>query len=128
MVAMATCMRADCANNVHDSIRFTFRYGPSVEFLDTVETIIGNTISTDLYTKPTDTHQYLLPTSDHPPHVHRHLPYGLGIRLKAIVSDGARLEVRFAQLTNFLLARGFSSAAIEVQLAKVRREPRVEVL
>ena len=118
----------DHADNAHESIQFTFRYGPSVEFLDTVETIIGDTISTDLYTTPTDTHQYLLPTSDHPQHVHRHPPYGLGIRLKAIVSDAARLEVRFAELTNFLLARCYSRTAIELQLAKVRRKPRDEVL
>ena len=43
----------------------------------------GDSTSSDLYTKPTDTHQYLLPSSDYPPHVHKHLPYGLGIRLQS---------------------------------------------
>ena len=35
-------------------------------FLDTKSSLVGDTISVALYTKPTDTHLYLLPTSCHP--------------------------------------------------------------
>ena len=92
------------------------------------QTINGSTITFDLFTKKTDTHQYLLPTSDHPPHVHRHLPYGLGVRLKAIVSDPERLEARFSELSAFLLSRGYSEDLINEQLDRVRSRPRDAIL
>ena len=94
------------ANSANEHIRFTFEYRCSVEFLDTVEIITGTTLSSDLYVKPTDMHQYLLPSSDHLPHVHRHLPYGLAVRLRAIILYDEKLEHRFAELTSFLKTRG----------------------
>ena len=61
------------ANKAHPSINFTYRFGTEVDFMDSSLSIRGDSISSDLYTKTTDTHQYLLPSSDHPPHVHKHL-------------------------------------------------------
>ena len=66
-------------NKAHRRINFTYRVGTEVDFMDSSLSITGDSISSDLYTEPTDTHQYLLPSSDHPPHVHKHLSYGLGI-------------------------------------------------
>ena len=73
-----------------------------------------------------DKHQYLLPTSNHPPHVHRHLPYGLAIRLRQIVSVDERFIMRLEELKSFLLARGYSyqSTDIDRQFAKAIRVPR----
>ena len=116
------------ANKAHPSINFTYRFGTEVDFMDSSLSIRGDSISSDLYTKPTDTHQYLLPSSDHPPHVHKHLPYGLGIRLRAIVSDDTRLEHRLSELTAFFTARGYSKPAVEEQLDRVRATPRDRVL
>ena len=73
----------------------TYRFGTEVDFVDSTVLIRGDSISLDLYAKPTDTHQYLLPSSDHPPHVHKHLPYGLSICLRAIVSDDTRWSIIF---------------------------------
>ena len=61
-------------------------------------------------------YQYLL-------HVHKDLPNGLGIRLRAIVVDDARLEHRLSELTVFLTARGYSKPAVEKQLERVRATP-----
>ena len=116
------------ANKAHPSINFTYRFGTEVDFMDSSLSIRGDSISSDLYTKPTDTHQYLVPSSDHPPHVHKHLPYGLGIRLRAIVSDDTRLEHRLSELTAFLTARGYSKPTVEEQLDRVRATPRDRVL
>ena len=49
---------AEHTNSAHPSIHFTFKFGQSVDYLDTVQTIDGDNISSDLYTKPTDTHKY----------------------------------------------------------------------
>ena len=96
--------------------------------MDSSLSIRGDSISSDLYTKPTDTHQYLLPSSDHPPHAHKHLPYGLGIRLRAVVADDTQLEHRLSELTAFLTARGYSKPAVEEELDRVRATPRDRVL
>ena len=119
---------AEHANETHESIRFTYSLGRSVQFLDVTSTINNGRISTDLYIKPTDTHQYLLPSSNHPPHVHRHLPYGLALRLRVIVSDDEILEQRFDELTKFLIQRGYTEGAVNEQLEKVRQKSRNEVL
>ena len=58
------------ANSAHPDITFTYKYGRSVHFLDTVVTLSGSTLVTDLFMKAADTHQYLLPSSNHPLHVH----------------------------------------------------------
>ena len=44
------------ANAHHDSIQFTHSLGRSVNFLDTRATLTGDHITTDRFTKPTDTH------------------------------------------------------------------------
>ena len=64
-------------NTVHPAIQFThahsFKY---VTFLDVLVTLtIDGTISTDLYTKPTDTHQYLHMNSCHPNHVKKAIAF-----------------------------------------------------
>ena len=56
-------------NKLHKTIKFTANYdvvSKSTTFLDTVVTIKDGIITTDLYRKPTDKVQYLLPTSCHP--------------------------------------------------------------
>ena len=105
--------------SIHPQIRFTMEFGRSVHYMDSQLTIEENgQISSDLYIKPTEKHQYLLPTSNHPPHVHRHLPSGLAIRLRQIVSVDERFIMRLEELKSFLLARGYQSTDIDRQFAK----------
>ena len=56
-------------NSIHHSIKFTHEYSNSLHqtlpFLDVQVHLINNHIETDLHTKPTDKHQYLLKTSCH---------------------------------------------------------------
>ena len=99
-----------------------------VDYLDATLRINGQSITSDLFMKPTDAHQYLLPSSDHPPHVHRHLQFGLGMRLRAILSDDTKLEHRFAELTDILKARGYSEHLILSQLTKVQSIPKSQIL
>ena len=56
-------------NSPHHSIQFTVEYSKkTVNFLDVQVVRQGNKIVTDLYTKPTDTHQLLHRSSCHPGH------------------------------------------------------------
>lgn len=72
------------ANNIHPSIKFTYEISKSsISFLDTSSSLSANgELSTDLYSKPTDTNQYLLPSSYHPPHVTKSIPYSQALRLR----------------------------------------------
>ena len=64
------------ANNAHQSIKFTYEISDSkISFLDTTTSIKDGVISTDLYCKPTDKHQYLSPQSCHPKHCTKSIPY-----------------------------------------------------
>ena len=58
-------------NSLHSTIKFTHEFSKShISFLDvTVSLDNNNTISTDLFVKSTDIHQYLLHTSCHPSHI-----------------------------------------------------------
>ena len=57
-------------NEFHHSIKFTAGFSMDrVRFLDTTVTLEGDTIWTDLYTKPTNTHQYLSLDSCHPKNI-----------------------------------------------------------
>jgi hypothetical protein len=60
-------------NNVHfknlykPSIKFTHKVSKTkISFLDTTTTVKEGNMTTDLYSKPTDKHQYLSPSSFHP--------------------------------------------------------------
>ena len=75
-----------CVNSVPSRHCLTYEYGISVPYLDVRATIANSQIITNLYKKPPNTHQYLPPTSNHPPHICKNLPCGLGLRLRVIDS------------------------------------------
>ena len=73
-------------NSIHSSFQLTCNYSKDcVQFLDVSVSVdnSGNT-TTDLYVKPTDTHQYLLASSCHPNHAKRSIPYGQALRILRI--------------------------------------------
>jgi len=65
-------------------------------------------ISTDLYTKPTDKDQHLLYSSCHPLPTKKAIPFSLALRLRRICSTDATCNTRAAQLTTYLLQRGYN--------------------
>ena len=70
---------------------------------------INNQIQTDLHTKPTDKHQYLLRSSCHPAHTKRTIPFSLALRLRRICSTDHFFNKRcYAELINYLALRGYS--------------------
>ena len=60
---------------IHPTIKFTADWSySSVNFLDVKVIMKGGKIITDLYVKPTDTHQYLDSSSCHPYHCKKKYP------------------------------------------------------
>ena len=120
------------ANSFHSTIRFTAGVSNDKHhFLDTQSRLDEDRICTDLYTKPTDTHQYLLPTSCHPKHCCKNIPYSLALRLRRICSDSNTFELRAKEpkeLTNQLHSRGYLKQDIVSAIDKARQRSRDALL
>ena len=68
------------ANSIHPSIKFTHEVSKTkISFLDTTTTVKEGNMTTDLYSKPTDKHQYLSPSSCHPKHCSKSIPFSQDI-------------------------------------------------
>ena len=102
------------ANNLHPSIKFTHEISnTTISFLDTSSSLSEGVLSTDLYSKPTDTNQCLLPSSCHLPHVTKSIPYSQALRIRRICSTDKSLKKRLGQLTNHLKRRGYKQSIIK---------------
>jgi hypothetical protein len=63
-------------NNYHETIKYTWEYSErGVSYLDVRVELESGKLQTDVYSKPTDTHQYLDFKSCHPAHVKKAIPY-----------------------------------------------------
>ena len=79
-------------NKKHPTIKFTAEWSKTqINFLDVTVYLENGNIKTDLYVKPTDTHQYLHSSSCHPYHCKKGIPYSQTLRLNRICSDSRSL-------------------------------------
>ena len=116
-------------NSFHPSIKFTADFShSSVHFLDTTVTLKDGSLKTDLFTKPTDKHNFLLPSSCHPPHCTKNIPYSQALRLRRICSSDSDFELRARDLSKHLQKRQYFRSSIEEAIEKARKTPRVETL
>ena len=85
----------DHLNNIHSTIKFTSSHSSTnIPFLDVSVSLTNDgSISTDLYTKPTDKHQHLLYSSCHPLNTKKAIPFSLALRLRRIRSTDSTFIV-----------------------------------
>ena len=116
----------DYLNSIHPTIKFTSSHSSTnVPFLDVNVSLTDNgDISTDLYTKPTDKHQHLLYSSCHPSHTKKAIPFSLALRLRRICSTDETFNTRAAQLTTYLLKRGYNRNLVTKQIQRATDIPR----
>ena len=83
-------------NSIHSSFQLTFNYSKEcVQFFDvSVSVDNSRSITTELYVKPTDTHQYLMATSCHPNHTTRSIPYSQALCILRICSSKETAKLR----------------------------------
>ena len=75
-------------NSLHPSLKFTQESRTSeIPFLDILVYLKDILVYTDLYYKPTDTHQYLHFNSCHPRHTKHNIPYSQARSLWTIIDD-----------------------------------------
>ena len=116
-------------NVFNPTIKFTSESSAKeIPFLDVMVSIKDGQLHTDLYSKPTDAHQFLHWTSCHPKHTKTSLPYDLAFGLNCICSSQESLQKRITDLEGFLKARVYSNSIIKRQISKALEIPRSDAL
>ena len=134
----------DEINLIHPSIKLTMNHTSiigeapenkcdceiksAIPFLDTLCSIKNGKIDTDLYKKPTDRNQYLLPSSCHSKSTTKAIPMSLGLRIVRICSDPQKRDLRLSELKQLLLERGYEENMIDSALQKAKKVPRKAAL
>ena len=103
----------------HPTIKFTCNHSfTSIPFLDVNVSLNNGKITTDLYTKPTDKHQYLLHCSCHPKHTKRVIPFSLALRLRRICSSNETFTLRTNELKSYLNKRGYNLSFLNQEIKR----------
>ena len=94
-------------NSAHPTIKFTAEYSKdTINFLDVKVSKQGTRLVSDI--KPTDTHQYLDPSSCHPIHC-INSPYSQALHLNRICSETPFFDKRCNELESLLIDRGYNA-------------------
>ena len=116
-------------NTCHPTIKFTSETSQiQVPFLDILVQLKEGLLITDLYCKPTDTHNYLLQTSCHPWTCKNAIPYSQFLRLRRICSDEPTFIKRAQQMATHFFRRGYDHENIHTSILKAWRLNRDDLL
>jgi hypothetical protein len=95
-------------NNSHPTIKFTMEALPTyISFLDTTVSLVDNKIETDLFCKPTDSHNYLLHSSAHPQKCKDSIPFGQFLRIRRICSNIESFDKHAVTFSEHFLRRNY---------------------
>ena len=118
-------------NSIHTTIKFTMEEMNDVQKLNFLDVEIckeGSKLTTDLYSKPVDTHQYLRSSSCHPAICKKSIPYGQALRLKRICSNGDVLNERLSDLKQWFLKRYYKDEYVDDQINRTNNISREALL
>ena len=119
----------DWLNSLNSKLRFTINTSvDSIEYLDVVVSVVGQKITTAMYSKPSDTHAYLLPTSNHPTHICKNIPKGVMKRVTRNCSEQVVRDSTYEEYKEHLLKRGYSNSLIDDAISTARAIPRDKLL
>ena len=94
------------------------------EFLDTFIYNKGYKLNTKVYSKPCDTHSFLVPTSCHATHIVENIPKGVAHRLFRICSEQENYEIAKSEFTEFLKARGYNENLVCDAFGEIEKQDR----
>ena len=83
---------------------------------------------TDLFVKPTDTHQSLHPSSSHPYHCKKGLQCSQSLRLNRICSDNESFDKRCKELEGWLIEKGYNKKMIRKKILRARQYSKKDLL
>ena len=95
-------------NMFHPTIKFIVEFSKEeVNFLVLNAKLFDGELKTNLFVKPTDTHQFLDAISSHPYQCKKSIPYSQVLRLNRIWSDNENFDKR-KDLEKWLMERGYN--------------------
>ena len=101
-------------------------------FLDTKVHLREGYLIPEVYSKPTDSHEYLHPKSCHPSQVAKNNPYSVALRVRRNCSDRVPDDKMFTEnlvkYKAYLLESGYASDGIDKHFIKVAKLKRKDVL
>ena len=116
-------------NNLDPKITFTMEKGNDVPFLDVKFSLNhDNTLSTDIFYKETDSHNYVPFYSFHPHRTLTNIPYCLARRICTIVSNSELRDVRLKELEAFLRKKHYPPLVIRNGIERAREIDRQTLL
>ncbi|XP_062592820.1 uncharacterized protein LOC134254311, partial [Saccostrea cucullata] len=111
----------DLLNQMNSDIKFTMETDDlQMPFLDVLVTKDNTSLNTDIYYKPTDTHQYLHFGSSHPHHTKTAIPYNLARRICTIVSNTNIRDIRLEELKLYLLNQKYPEQLVDNGIKKAK--------
>ncbi|KAJ8019991.1 hypothetical protein HOLleu_41807 [Holothuria leucospilota] len=116
-------------NTRHPTIKYTFNSSQdNVQFLDIQITQNNTQLETKIYSKPTDSHAYLLPTSCHPKHTFTSIPYSQALRVIRNCSNTDTTTYHLNELQTHFNNRGYDPSTVSQQINRAKQIPRNELL
>lgn len=124
------CDEFATSKKLKSNIRFTSSPpSKSAEFLDTRVLVNDDgTLSTDLYTKPTASHQYLHRNSYHTKHVTSSLPKSQFMRIRRICSRVSDYDRHANAFMEYFMKRNYHKKQLTRMIQEVRQMKREELL
>ena len=96
----------------------------TTNFLDACITVNHQTLSTTIFSKPTDAHIYLIPKSWHTEHMMRNIRKSQFLRLRKICSNTSDYIKKSNKYLNFFIKQSYDSSKLKMlakdRLAKIR--------
>ena len=112
-------------NNLHPNLNFTQECNSSqIAFLDILVQLENNIITTDIFYKTTDTHQYLPFDSCHPRHTKHSIPYSQARRLCTIIDDEVIRDQRLEEMKHFFVERGYPPGLVDNGIQRAKQIPQ----
>ena len=120
-------------NSIDNRINYDFESSLDTDdnsgaYLNARVIIRGQTTVTDLYTKRTDTFNYVPFNSSHPRHTLRNIPFSLARLVRGIVSDPVLLQIRMDEMKGRLKAKKYPSRLIDEGIRVALGMSREEIL
>ena len=108
-------------NDLCKDLNFTLETNEkNISFLDVMVIKQGSRVVTDIYSKPTDTKQYLHFKSCHARHTKNNIPFSLARRICTIVKDTKLRDRRLQEMTTNLRKRGYPAKLIQYGINKAK--------
>ena len=116
-------------NSLYPTIKFELVYSESkLNVLDITLHLVDGFIQTDVYSKPTDSHLYLPPSSAHPKHVFKAIPFGVASRLRRNCSEDIFLNKRLEEYKGYLVDQGYPAELVSREFSRAASTPRNDLL